>query len=139
MAWLMLAAAAACLVLAGLLSAGTPAVLLLLLAALLLLLQGASCPEITNMLPRYQVPGISGGVVPEKYYASNVGKHYYVVEHPQTLNGITTYVYSYYYEGSPQYQAIDNYFRAHPELPVISLERFDTPGGANSLPPPPVQ
>jgi hypothetical protein len=108
------------------------------LFALMLLLQGASCPEITNMLPRYQVPGV-GSVVPEKYYASNVGKHYYVVERPQTLNGVTTYVYSYYYEGSPQYQAIDTYFRAHAELPVVGFERFGIPGSAGSLPTPPVQ
>lgn len=108
------------------------------LFALMLLLQGASCPQITNILPRYQVPGI-GSVVPEKYYSSDLGKHYYVVEYPQTLNGFTTYTHGYYYEGSAQYQTIDNYFRAHPELSVVSFERFGTPGAASTLPTPPVQ
>ncbi len=108
------------------------------LFALMLLLQGASCPRITNMLPRYQVPG-AGSVVPEKYYAPNLGKHYYVVEHPQTLNDVTTYTYGYYYEGSAEYQTIDNYFRAHPDLPVVSFERFGIPGAAGSLPAPAAQ
>lgn len=108
------------------------------LFTLMLLLQGASCPKLTKLLPAYQVPGV-GSVVPEKYYSSDLGKHYYLIENKSTVNGYTSVGYGYYYEGSWQFQAIDDYFRAHPELPVISLDRFDAPGGASSLPPPAVQ
>lgn len=108
------------------------------LFALTLLLQGASCPQITKILPRYQVPGI-GSVVPERSYDANVGKYYYRVEYKHVVNGMTYYTHGWYYEGSWQYQTIDNYFRAHPDLPVLGLDRYATPGGASALPPPAVQ
>ena len=104
------------------------------LFALALLLQGASCPYIDSLLPRYQVPGI-GAVIAQRYYNAHTGQHYFKIDRPETLAGKTYYGESYCYEGSEAYQTIDTYFRVHTELQVADFDRSAIPGGAASLPP----
>ena len=103
------------------------------LFALALLLQGASCPYVVNFLPRYQVPGVSGNVIPEKY-VDGYGRRYYVVEHVQTRDGRDYPYMSYHYYDSAEYQRIDAYFRVHTELQVIGYDRSAIPGGTGALP-----
>jgi hypothetical protein len=105
------------------------------LFALMLLLQGASCPQIAELLPTYAVPGV-GDVVPEKYYESDIDRYSYKVRVKYADNP-PRYVYERFYQGTPEYQAIDTFFRTHPEFYVV--DRDVIPGGAAVHPPPPVQ
>jgi hypothetical protein len=105
------------------------------LFALMLLLQGASCPQIAKILPTYAVPGV-GDVVPEKFYDRDLDRYYYTVR-VKYADDPPRYYDQHHHQGSPEYQAIDSFFKAHPEFYVV--DRDVIPGGAARHPPPPVQ
>jgi hypothetical protein len=102
------------------------------LFALALLLQGQTCGVLfaPDMSSSTYVPGIAGKVSPQRQVSSD-GRHYYGIYDPTRGQRVV-------YEGSPEYAIIDQFFRGSAN-PAAAGDRAGVPGGAGSLPIPPVQ
>jgi hypothetical protein len=107
-----------------------------ILFALMMLLQGASCLAVSDLIPSFTVPGAGGKVYAEVFRSANGVPYYQVLVRD---DGKTRY-FTYVYPGNPQYDAIVNFFRSHPEITVYDFfAPASVPGAAGSPPPPPLQ
>ena len=99
----------------------------------MLLLQGATCP-IGDSTPTFAVPGV-GPVYADSEYDDATGRYGYVIKRIVPGTGR----YERVYPGDPRYAIIQTFFRNRSSDPSTQIGRAGVPGGAGTLPAPPVQ
>ncbi len=106
-----------------------------ILLVISVLSQGASCIIYSDLVPSFTVPGVTGKVTAEILYTANGVPYYKVLNYDDGKSR----GYRYIYPGNPDYDPIVNFFHSHPEIKLYDFTPQALPGGAGSLPQPPVQ